>query len=80
MIKNEIYKEQLAAFFPGESARVLDDLLEHAAYLYKSLYRYSGESYLHRALRLTCEKILPLKPDTDMIIATVLISAMYSPR
>lgn len=75
-----LYRAQLEPFFPGEESKILDKLLEYAAYLYKSLYRYSGESYFHRALRLTCEKILKLNPDRDMIVASVLISAMYSPR
>ncbi|MCC7432034.1 bifunctional (p)ppGpp synthetase/guanosine-3',5'-bis(diphosphate) 3'-pyrophosphohydrolase [Candidatus Peregrinibacteria bacterium] len=80
MTKEELYKKKLEPYFQGEDRVVLDQLLEHAAYLYKSLYRYSGESYFLRALRLTCDKILKLKPDRATIMATVLISACYSPR
>lgn len=80
MIKEELYRKQLEAYFPGEDSKILEKLLEHAAYLYKSLYRYSGESYFLRALRLTCDKILKLNPDRATIMASVLISACYSPR
>jgi GTP pyrophosphokinase len=80
MTKEELYRKKLEPYFQGEDRVVLDDLLEHAAYLYKSLYRYSGESYFLRALRLTCDKILKLKPDRATIMASVLISACYSPR
>jgi len=80
MTQEEIYRQQLEPYFPGKDRQILDKLLEHAAYLYKSLYRYSGESYFLRALRLTTEKILKLGPDQATIIATVLISACYSPR
>lgn len=80
MIQDEQYIKQLQPYFPGEQSVVLERLLEHATYLYKSLYRYSGEPYLTRALRLTCDKILKLNPDTDTIMASVLVSACYSPR
>lgn len=75
-----LYRKQLEAYFPGEDVAILEKLLDHAAYLYRSLYRYSGESYFLRALRLTCEKILKLNPDRATIMASVLISACYSPR
>lgn len=74
------YKQQLAPYFQGADSVLLDRLLQHAAYLYESLHRYSGEPYFMRALRLTCEKILKLHPDRSTIMASVLISACYSPR
>ena len=80
MTQDEQYIKQLEPYFPGENRALLDSLVEHATYLYKSLYRYSGEPYLTRALRLTCDKILKLRPDTDTIMASVLVSACYSPR
>jgi len=80
MDTDQQYIEQLKPYFPGKDRELLDNLLEHAAYLYKSLYRYSGESYFSRALRLTCEKILKLNPDRATVMASVLISAAYSPR
>ncbi len=80
MLFEQQYIDQLAPYFPGKDREILDKALEHAGYLYKSLYRYSGESYYQRALRLTCEKILRLNPDRATIIASILISACYSPR
>jgi GTP pyrophosphokinase len=80
MNQDEQYIRQLEPYFQGADRPLLDRLLEHASYLYKSLYRYSGEPYLTRALRLTCEKILKLNPDRDTIVASVLVSACYSPR
>lgn len=80
MSQEELYRKQLEAYFPGEDVAILEKLLDHAAYLYRSLYRYSGESYFLRALRLTCDKILKLNPDRATIMASVLISACYSPR
>lgn len=74
------YIKQLEPYFQGADRELLKNLLEHAAYLYKSLYRYSGEPYLTRALRLTCDKILKLNPDRDTVVASVLVSACYSPR
>lgn len=76
----ELYKKKLRPYFPAEQGQVLDKVLEHAYFLYDSLYRYSGESYYLRALRLTTEKILKLNPDQATIIASILISACYSPR
>jgi guanosine-3',5'-bis(diphosphate) 3'-pyrophosphohydrolase len=76
----ELYKKKLQPYFPAEHGQVLDKVLEHAHFLYDSLYRYSGESYYLRALRLTTEKILKLNPDQATIIASILISACYSPR
>ncbi len=80
MIKEEFYRKQLEAYFPGEDSVILEKLLDHAAYLYRSLYRYSGESYFLWALRLTCDKILKLNPDRATIMASILISAYYSPH
>jgi GTP pyrophosphokinase len=80
MSQEELYRKQLEPYFQGEEAVVLEKLLDHATYLYRSLYRYSGESYLLRSLRLTCDKILKLNPDRATIMASVLISACYSPR
>ncbi|MGL5831561.1 MAG: RelA/SpoT family protein [Candidatus Altimarinota bacterium] len=76
----ELYKRKLQPYFPAEQGQVLEKVLEHAHFLYDSLYRYSGESYYLRALRLTTEKILKLNPDQATIIASILISACYSPR
>ncbi len=80
MPSEQHYIKQLEPYFLGDDRVILDELLKHAAYLYKSLYRYSGESYLMRALRLTCDKILKINPDRDTIMATVLLNAYYSPR
>lgn len=80
MNSDQYYIKQIEPYFPGEDKVILDKLLEHAAYLYKSLYRYSGESYLTRALRLTSDKILQINPDRTMIVSSVLLSACYSPR
>ncbi len=74
------YEQKLAKYFPGEQKKLLEKLLSHARYLYDSLYRYSGESYYLRSLRLTVEKILPMSPDIDTIMASVLVSACYSRR
>jgi GTP pyrophosphokinase len=79
-VYEEQYIKQLEPYFPGDDRKILESLLDHAAYLYRSLYRYSGESYYTRALRLTCQKILKLNPDRSTIIASILISACYSPR
>ncbi len=80
MTQEEQYRQQLQPYFQGKDSVILDKLLEHAAYLYSGLYRYSGESYFLRCLRLTTEKILKLEPDRATIMATVLISACYSSR
>jgi GTP pyrophosphokinase len=80
MTADQQYIQQLEAYFPGKDREILDKLIDHASYLYKSLYRYSGEPYISRALRLTCEKILKLNPDRATIMASILISACYSPR
>ncbi|MBD3270804.1 HD domain-containing protein, partial [Candidatus Peregrinibacteria bacterium] len=73
------YFERLKPFFEGNE-KLFTSLKDHAAYLYEQLYRYSGESYLKRSLRITVDKILPLNPDLDMLVTSVLISACYSPR
>lgn len=74
------YRELLNPYFQGDDQVILDNLLKYADNLYDSLYRYSGESYFDRALRLTCDKILKLNPDQATIIASVLINATYSPK
>ena len=81
MIKAQKYRDQLEQYFASEEdQKLLNELLAHAAYLYESLYRYSGESYFLRCLRFTVDKILPLHPDKTMIMASILISACYSSR
>jgi len=81
IIKAQKYRDQLEQYFASEEdQKLLNELLAHAAYLYESLYRYSGESYFLRCLRFTVDKILPLHPDKTMIMASILVSACYSSR
>ncbi len=80
MLKEQQYIRQLEVFFPGDSRNTLEAALEHARYLYDSLYRYNGETYFLRSVRLTAEKLIKYSPDQTAILASILISAVYSPR
>ncbi len=80
MSREQIYIAKLKPYFQDDELVLLDKVIDYARYLYESLYRHSGESYMQRALRLTAEKIVRLQPDQQTIVASILSSAYYSPR